>query len=468
MGLIASLRRAAVSRPAVLVATCPGATEARLGLERALRARGWPVAVSPATANLLAVVGEPDPTDRGWCEGLWRAMPAPRARVHIGRAEEVEARLDEGAAALARALRESPADRGGTAGDGARAERGGRGGRDDRPTQPGHQGAGSPDGHSDHDAHEEHDGHSDHGAHGEHDGHQSDNSHNGHDDHQDHGGHGGHGAGMKVAGLPMADRGDDRDGLRLDQLHCPLGPALGDWPAGLVLHLTLQGDVVRQARAARVPALPRSGLPFWNEPWLRAAAGERVAAGEAARRCCAAHLDSVGRLLAVAGWPAEAARARRACDGALLGRPAAAVVALVRPLVRRVGCSRTLRWLTAGLGVLGADAAAKAGVTGPALAAGRDVHGRAGGDVWDRLGLWLTEAARHAAACDDAGPLEGAHANGPRGTVRGTTPPSRALLEVLPTLVEGADVAAARLVVASLDPDLDELVATPGTGMARG
>lgn len=55
--------------------------------------------------------------------------------------------------------------------------------------------------------------------------------------------------GMEMpGGLPMADRGEDRDGLMLDQLHVPLGPLLPDWPAGLVVHTTLQGDVVQAAR----------------------------------------------------------------------------------------------------------------------------------------------------------------------------------------------------------------------------
>ncbi|HET6635675.1 MAG TPA: hypothetical protein VFH77_11710, partial [Streptomyces sp.] len=49
--------------------------------------------------------------------------------------------------------------------------------------------------------------------------------------------------------LPMADRGEDRDGLMLDVLHLPLGPFLPHWPAGLVVDVELQGDVVQQARA---------------------------------------------------------------------------------------------------------------------------------------------------------------------------------------------------------------------------
>lgn len=66
-----------------------------------------------------------------------------------------------------------------------------------------------------------------------------------HQHHEGHAAHGGHDMGI-VAGLPMAERADDRDGLRLDRLHVPLGPVLPDWPSGLVLRLELQGDVVHE------------------------------------------------------------------------------------------------------------------------------------------------------------------------------------------------------------------------------
>jgi hypothetical protein len=256
---------------------------------------------------------------------------------------------------------------------------------------------------------------------------------------------------MSVAGLPMADRADDRDGLRLDRLHVPLGPALPDWPAGLVLRLALQGDVVQQAAVEQVPVLPSARRPLWNEPWLRASAGEAVARELAARRLCAAHLDSLGRYLAVVGWGGAAARARAARDQALAGESSGEVLAAVRPLIRRVQRSRTLRWLTAGLGVLPSDRAASAGVSGPALVAG--------GDAYDRVGVWLDEVGRAAAAFDDDGWLDAAtELSGPRGRVGGGVPPSRALLDVLPGLLEGAEFACARIIVASLDPDLDELV----------
>ncbi len=54
-------------------------------------------------------------------------------------------------------------------------------------------------------------------------------------------------------GRPMAETGDDRDGLALDQLHLRLGPFLDALPAGLVLDVTLQGEVL-QAVAADPPA----------------------------------------------------------------------------------------------------------------------------------------------------------------------------------------------------------------------
>jgi hypothetical protein len=108
------------------------------------------------------------------------------------------------------------------------------------------------------------------------------------------GGHQGHGtgdtsghdmAGMDMghmdmgmpAGLPMADRSQDRDGLTLDQLHVPLGPLLPDWPAGLVIRLTMQGDVIQHAEAETMGLAADTGS-FWTEPWRRAG---RAAAGPA-------------------------------------------------------------------------------------------------------------------------------------------------------------------------------------------
>ncbi|MFD5318862.1 hypothetical protein [Streptomyces sp. NPDC127098] len=251
-----------------------------------------------------------------------------------------------------------------------------------------------------------------------------------------------------VAGLSLAERGDDRDGLRLDVLRLSLGPALPDWPAGLVLRLALQGDVVVSAAVAPPPA-GAGPLSFWNEPWLRAARGEPTDRAAAARRSCAAHLDSVARLLGVAGWPELAHLARRLRDTLLAGADPAAVRRGLRTLLRRGERSLTARSMLRGLGPLSAAEAAGAGVTCPVVAPG--------GDAYDRFRRRLAEIERTAGLLAAPGVLSPDDAVGPRGRVDGPRPPSAALLDVLPGLLMGAEFAAARLVVAGLDPDLDEL-----------
>ncbi|MFD5968039.1 hypothetical protein ACFWGR_17740 [Streptomyces sp. NPDC060311] len=120
----------------------------------------------------------------------------------------------------------------------------------------------------------------------------------------------------------MAEQGEDRDGLTLDRLHVPLGPLLADWPTGPTVNLIVQGDVIQEADVTDLPT-PTAGsaAPFWVGPWLRAARGAPVRTGEAARRWAAARLDSLARLLSVAGRPAEATVARRLRDDLLDGAP---------------------------------------------------------------------------------------------------------------------------------------------------
>ncbi|MGW5028473.1 hypothetical protein ACWEO9_26980, partial [Streptomyces albidoflavus] len=190
MELRSALLRAALARPAVLTAVLPGATRARLVVERELRARRWPRALSPAAADLLVVVGRPGEDEPAWLEGTWQALSEPRALVRVEEAADAGAVLDAGHAAL---LRGGP--RTGTAAGGPR---------------PHHASPATDPGHLDH-------AHADHMAAHSHD------------------------TPMLISGLPLADRADDRDGLRLDRLHVPFGPVLPDWPAGLVVRLALQG-----------------------------------------------------------------------------------------------------------------------------------------------------------------------------------------------------------------------------------
>ncbi|GAA0922143.1 hypothetical protein [Pseudonocardia zijingensis] len=196
-------------------------------------------------------------------------------------------------------------------------------------------------------------------------------------------------------GLPMADLGDDRDGLRLDRLHVPLGPVLPDWPPGLVVRTVMQGDVIQEAAAEVLDA--GSGRPFWRH------------AHPAARE-----LDGLARFLGVAGWADAAARARRLRDELLAGASAEHVRGSAAALLRRVRRSRTLRWQLRGLPAGPTDVAA--------LLDGR---------------LAAVEAAVSAAA-------------GSAGRRA-----SRAALDELAGLLVGSELAAARLIVAAVDPETE-------------
>jgi hypothetical protein len=380
--LSARLLRWGATRPHVLIAETAGGTGVRLAVERCLRSQGWPLAAGPSDADVLVVCGEPD---AGWHEALqttWQAMPGPRARVHLRTVDDVPARLTKAASRLAD-LSAQRAD--------ARQ----------RPT-------GVPDDPTP--EAEAEDGGMDHG-----------------DMQMD----------MDMSlpgGLVMADRADDRDGLKLDVLHLRLGPFLPSWPAGLALDVTVQGDVVQDA-SVEICSAP-GAVSFWDS------AGEQDPARRA-RLVAAAHLDSAGRLLRLTGWAAAADMAGIVRDDTLDGAAVAGVQDQLRRLRVRASRSWSLRWGLRDLGVLRTADAERAGVTGPAA--------RADGDAYDRLLQWLREAEQ---ALDEDGPA----GEGPRGRPEPGRAPSAALLGALPALVTGLDVAGARLVIASLDPDVAELV----------
>lgn len=375
MGLTERLARFAYRCPRPLLVLGPGATAVRLAVERELRVRGGRVARSAAEADTLLVCGSMSGPLAEAGDRIWAQLPAPRARVAVGGPTEAASALEEAAARLVDvdAQRRSLAPEQSPSESGDGTDEQGDGG--DEESMPG--------------------------------------------------------------GLMMADRGPDRDGLMLDQLHVQLGPVLPDWPAGLLLRVTLQGDVIQEAEVDMVPPGPgATGPAFWDEPAVRAARGEPVEPVQLGRRHAAAQADSASRLLELAGWAEAAVVARRLRDELLKGRTPA--VKLAR-LARRVRRSRVLHWLLSDLGPLtGCEAI--------------DLPGGAAGDVWDRLTRWLDEAAEAA-----AGRL--ASSAGPRGPVEGRAP-AAALLDLVPSMITGLDLAAARLVIASLDPDLDQLLDT--------
>lgn len=370
MGLSGWLLRAAAVRPRVLVVTALYGTPVRLAVEAEAARRGWLSARSPAEASVVAVCGSPDAALAEAIDVVWSELPVPRALVHLDDPAEVGAAFDRATATLS----DEPAQR--------------HDAETRHPWRPGTM---------NHDDDMPDHGGMDHGGIG----------------HGDMGGHEHHMMG-NPGGLKMADRGDDRDGLKLDRLHIPLGPILPDWPTGLVIHTLMQGDVIQQAHVSTAHG---HGTPYWHGPWLSPAG---ATTGEAASRTAAAHLDSLTRLLGVAGWPGAAREAARLRDKTLAGAP---VQEPYNRFAARVGRSRILAWMLRDIGVIDDHE-----------------HGR---DALDRTRWWLADTGRALAATGDPAPLEGGEG------------PTRPLPAVLPELLEGAELAAARLIVASLDPDLE-------------
>ena len=95
MGLSDAIARSAARHAHALVVEVPGWWRTRAAVERAVLARGWQLAFSPADADVLVVCGEPGPR-LGEAVGLvWDQMPGPRVRVDVREYDDVDGRLDE-------------------------------------------------------------------------------------------------------------------------------------------------------------------------------------------------------------------------------------------------------------------------------------------------------------------------------------------------------------------------------------
>lgn len=354
------LRRFAAARPHLLLVDAPGGAAARLAVERFTREQGWPLVDTPADADLLVLAGSADgfPDHIG---RVWEQLPGPRALVRLGGADDVPAAL----ASAQDGLTDRDAHR--------RDIR-----RTQRPTasEPAAQGG-----------HDMSGGGHDMGG-------------GGHDM-----GHGGHDmGGMQMpAGLAMADRAPDRDGLQLDVLTVPWGPVLPWWPAGVVLTTVLQGDVVQQATVEQL------GTPAQRAAGWAAALADLPAPAAAA----VVRLDALVRLLAVAGWDGARLRCQHVRDAVLADPEDAPAAARLRALAARVSGSRSLARMTGGLATTQDE------------------------DVTARYRRWLAEAVAAVTTGDLPPPAADRHA-----------------IHQLPALLAGTDVAGLRLVMASIDPAL--------------
>ncbi|RKN50405.1 hypothetical protein [Micromonospora endolithica] len=461
MGMTDAIARSAVRHAHVLVVEVPGHWLTRVAVERHVSARCWRLATSPADADVLAVCGTPGPELTQLVTRLWVQMPGPRSRIQVGSLDAVVPALAAAEDELLDWARQRADSR-------DRPDAHPRGSRQDETSTTNHaaaaSGHGEPGPHAGHDAaesaflrnHGQHLGHDQLGGmrHGRHAGHDPMSgkdvagrggtdpaTQTGHDMHGGlgHGGHTGDGAmehgdmdhageshadmghegmghgdmEMAPAGIPLARGGEDRDGLELDVLHVQLGPVLAYWPAGLVLRCTLQGDVIVDAEArlidADVDSTAHDRVLFDQLRW-------------AARRC-----DNALNLLALAGWTDAASRARRIRDALLSDAHVDRAAADVDRLCRSVRRSWLLRWSLRRLRYLSDDDLDRHGL--PA---------HLGGDTRDRVLSMLQQA----------GTILAGTAGEPGTGHTSPTPVGR-----IPELVRGLDLAAARLVVASLDLD---------------
>ncbi|QKW48594.1 hypothetical protein [Streptomyces buecherae] len=387
MDLTRALLRFAARTPHVLIVPVPGADGPRGEVEHAVAVRRWREATGPADTDVLVVAGRPGPEMRVVVADVWRRVPAPRLRVDVNprtSPADIGRRLDQVPGLLAdphRARVEAV-----TAASDTHSVRE-RVGEHHHPAH----GAGAP-GAWDHAGPARHGAH-DAAGHGDHDG--------GHHDH--------HHTDMPLpGGLGMAEVAEDRDGLTLDVLRLPLGPVLPDWPAGLVVDVVMQGDVISSAEAR-----------FLDGPHAARDAGE---SGAVVRE-----LDVVARVLAVAGWAGPAARARFLRDRTRAGASRREIADDLLALVRRVRRSRVLHLMLRDLG--------------------RDQRV----DVADSLRRRLSRIEAHALGRP-----------APRSDASDGLP-----VRELGSRLAGAELAAARLLVAALDPRPDAAAAA-GPGRAEG
>lgn len=388
MGVTERLARFAARRAHVLVVEVPGHWVIRAILVRRIIERGWCVADSPAEAEILAICGDPGPELAEIVERVWDQLPGPRVRIGIDDANAVDSEL----ASAAEQLVDTCWHRSGA------KNRNGFSGQQTDPPLPAED-------------------HSHHHGQGHEDAGRGDMDHGdmGHEK-MDHGD-----MDMAPAGIPLAEGGDDRDGLEMDVLHLRLGPVLAHWPAGLVLRCSLQGDVIVEAQAWMVDAHRIHGAqhPTHTRPLF-----------DAARRC-----DHLAGLLGLAGWQRAATDAGRARHFLLTSPDTEAAAAMLEKLRRQVARSRLLRWSLRGVGTLTVDDLTRHGLH-PALR----------GDVHDRMLAMLNRALR---VSNDAPPERDPDT-------------SENVLEALPHLVAGRDLATARLLIASLDLDSELLAICRG------
>lgn len=274
-------------------------------------------------------------------------------------------------------------------------------------------------------------------------------------------------------GRAMAERAENRDGLKLDQLPVRVGPLFAGWPSGLALDLKLQGDVVQAVTVENFA----TGTP--RDPIFHEALKRPVPIAEIELARARSHLVWLSRAAAVSGSRASAERILRLATR-LSAEDADSLDQLERSLRRR----GYLTWNTRGVGILGPDEVGE--VTGPvARASGSTRDERAedpaytrldfetvtddGGDCASRWVQRLREARRSleiAARAGDSVCGGNGRIESPRGLLTRDRSPSPALMALIPRLVGGMEWGDAVTSIVSLDFDTREARAVEGANVS--
>jgi hypothetical protein len=299
------------------------------------------------------------------------------------------------------------------------------------------------------------------------------------------------GAGMTGGvpyGRPLAGRADDRDGLKLDQILVRVGPFLPPFPAGLLLDVKLQGDVIQEATIPGADAddavLPgddgpsagrsRDGHaahpPTGEESPFTAALTRPVPIARLELSRARHHLAWLAEALRVSGLEAFGLRVLKLASG-LNVESAESVDALERWLGRNL----SLRWGTSGVGAVTRVQAERLSGGPVARASGVDRDARSLDPAYQRLGfepvvrdegdalarwrLRVAEArqsmllAKRAGACEST---PSGVSESPRGPLAAGASPSAGLVALLPELLVGMEWGDAVTTVVSLDIDVTE------------
>lgn len=296
MGLRVAIARTATRRVHVLIVEVPGNSLLRMRAQAAITERGWVEAMGPADTDALLICGSPTGILPAIIDAVWEQIPSPRHRVLLTAAGSLADAFNDIPAALQDETQERLDART------RRLTLDGNRGPDPAVSD---EGTAMP-------KEQEHGG-----------------SHTSNSDMQmDAGGDMDMDMDMSgPAGIPLAGGDQDRDGLEMDVTHLSIGPILPAWPADLVVHATLHGDVVADARIERLPHSDGAQQP----PVL------------------ATLIDDAARLLDVAGWEPIALSLARLRGDIVTGQKADRVRPRLRRTLNQVRRSRALRWSLAGI-----------------------------------------------------------------------------------------------------------------------